>query len=561
MILSLQAFAPAALLLAGGIWLLVRPGANVFVLLQVLALAALVRVATLGAAALTVPVYTPLRGLPLVLRFDGLSLFMAISAVASVLLLSLPWINDRERHLPFGWLALGELGAVGGILAGDLPGLAVGWGFAVAALLMLVLMPHPRAGELVRPTTPVARTLVLQLGAAAVLLAGAVGVEALAGTTTYDAIPVGALDSRTGLLLVASPLLVLATLAGLIRACRRPATAAVMVCGVLLPLATYLLARTYDLAQGRPLPGSVSAGLVVGGGVGATLYALYSRWAPVLGSTVARLLSSLGLLLVVGFASGGPAALAALLTGFLALEAAAAGSLVLLDTAGGRLPGRGRLPRPVMAMLALVPPGILAGLAVGLALDSRLLVARHLLDQGTTGVLLALPVMVATLLVAAGAFAATRFGGGTVPGVRGVVQLVLLAVAAMGLQLASPRLLDRVTELAAAASHAPLADVRSTARTAVPGGLAGSLVIVLSVALLAGAALAPGFYTVRDGVRVAPDLLPPRIAVTPEIALRRAVAGAAVRAKKVGGTMRAHSGVVVAGAWALAAALVMLGSR
>ena len=561
MILSLQALAPAALLLVGGLWLLVRPGPNVFVLVQVLALGTLVRLALLVSAAITVPVYNPLPDVPLVMRLDETSVFFAITAVAAALVVSLPWVNDRGRALPYGWMALAEFGAVGAILAGDLPGMAVGWGVAVAALLLLVLVPNPGTRELRRPSAAVTRTLVLHLGAAAVLLAGAVGVEALAGTTAFDAIPVGALDTRTGLLLAASSVLVLGTLAGLIRACRQPATAAVMVCAVLLPLAVYVLTRTFDLAEGRPLPGPVNSALVLGGGVGAILFALYALWAADLGSTVARLLNALGLLLVAAFGIGGSGGLVALLLGFLSLEVVAGAALVLLDAGGGRLPGRGPLPSWAMGIAALLPLAALAGTGLAMGLDARLLVARRLFELGILGLLLVVPVLLAMLLVAAGAVAAGRFGGGRVEGVRRVAQLLTAAVALVGMQLASPWLLDRAVALAAEAGHVPVADVRSTASASLPGALVAGAIVVLVLALVAMAALFPRVYSPKDGLRRAPDLLPPRLAVAPEIAARRLLIVAVQRAKKVAGGLREHARWVVVGSWVVALAAVALVSR
>ena len=59
MSLSLQAFAPAVLLLVGGIVLLLRPDATLFFAVQAVALAALLRLSQLSVATLTVPVYDP----------------------------------------------------------------------------------------------------------------------------------------------------------------------------------------------------------------------------------------------------------------------------------------------------------------------------------------------------------------------------------------------------------------------------------------------------------------------------------------------------------------------
>ena len=395
MSLSLQAFAPAALLLLGGLALLLRPDATLFVAVQAATLAVLLRLSQLSVATLTVPVYDPLPDAPLLLHLDRISLFFATTAVTAGLLVALPWIGDRRRVLPFGWLALAEFGAVGGIVSGNFQGLAAGWGVAVAALLMLVLMPQPVSGELGRLTVPVTRTLVLQLTAAAMVLLAAVAVEVVTGTANYDAVPVGAIDARTQALLVTGPVLALATLAGLLRACRRPATAVVMVTAVVLPISTYTLARTIDLAEGRALPTAARLTLIAAGGVGATLYGVYALWAPDLGATVARLLNSLALLLVVAYALGGSGALVALLVGFMSLEVVAGAALVLVDAGDGRLPGTGLAPRWALGVLALLPLAGLAGLVLAMSLDARLLVLRSFLDLGGRGYL-----VVALLLAA-----------------------------------------------------------------------------------------------------------------------------------------------------------------
>ena len=558
MILSLQALAPAALLLAGGLWLLVRPGANVFVLVQLLTLGALARLYQLTGAGITVPLYSPLPDVPLDLRLDAYSLFFATVAVGAAFLVSLPWINDRERRLPFGWLVLAEFGAVGAILAGDLPGLAVGWGVAVAALLMLVLVPDPAARELRRPSEAVTRTLVLHLGAAAVLLAGVVGVEALAGTTAYDAIPVGALDTRTGLLLAASPVLVLATLAGVIRACRRPATAAVMICGVLLPLAVYVMVRTFDLAEGRPLPPLVNSALVLGGGLGAVAYGLYALWSPDLGSALARLLNGLGLLLVAAFGVGGAGGLVALLVGFVALEVCSAAALLLLDGGAGRLPGRGPLPGWGLALVALLPLASVLGL--GLGLDARLLLARRLFDQGLLGVVLTIPMILAVVVIGLAAVAGGRFGGGTLIGRRRTFEVILAAALPLAAQLAAPALIDRLAVMAAQAAHASAADVRSTTAASIPGTALGAGFLLAAVVAVAGLAAA-GLYSATDGLRGAPDLLPPRSAVAPEIAARRAVGLGAARARAVAAGFRPHGRWVFVACWAVALGALVLGAR
>ncbi len=90
MTLSLQAFAPAALLLGGGLLLLLRPGATLYVVIQALTLVALLRLSQLAATAVTVPLYDPLTDAPLQLRLDRLSLFFATAGVLAALLVSLP---------------------------------------------------------------------------------------------------------------------------------------------------------------------------------------------------------------------------------------------------------------------------------------------------------------------------------------------------------------------------------------------------------------------------------------------------------------------------------------
>jgi hypothetical protein len=562
MILALQAFAPAALMLAGGLLLLLRPSATIYVVVQVAALLALLRLSQLATATLTIPLYEPLTDIPLLLRVDRLSLFFATTGVAAALLLSIPWVGDRDREIPFGWLALAQFGAVCAILSGNLQGLAAGWGTAVAALLMLVIMPHPGASELRRPARAVTRNLVLQLGGAVLLLAGAVAVDATAGTAGYDAIPVGALDARTSLLVTAAPLIALATIAALVRACRRPAAAAVMVTAVMLPMSTYVLARSYDLAGGRPLPNTGAMILVGIAGLLAAMIAAHAIWAPDLGAAVSRLLGALGLLLVVAFGLGGAAGLVALLGGYISLEVVGGAMLVILEAGSGRLPGGGNMPRWAAGVLALVPLAALAGLAVGFALDARLLLFRGLVELGFLGALVGAPVLTAVLAIAAAAWASARFGGGDLRGRRGVVQVVLAIAALVSAELAAPLLRDTAVALAAAASRVPVADVRSGAGAALPATPVALVVVTLVLAAVGLVAARPRAFSATDGLRHAPDVLPPKIAVVVEIVLRRLTLAVSQRVAALArGTGRRTRGALLSATWLAATLLVLLAGR
>jgi hypothetical protein len=562
MILSLQAFAPAALLLAGGILLLLRPSATVFFVVQLAALVALLRLSQLATVALTVPLYEPLADIPVQLRLDRLSLFFATTAVAGALLVSLPWIGERDHEVPFGWLALAEFGALSAILAGNLQGLAAGWGIAVAGLLMLAVIPQPGVRELRRPSRAVTRNLVLQLGGAVLLMTGAVAVEAIAGTAGYDAIPVGAVDDRTGLLLAAAPILALATLAGMIRACHRPAIAAVMLTSVTLPMSAYVLARTVDLAGGRLLPSPGALVLVAVSGVMAALYGAYAMWAPDLGAAVSRLLNALGLLLVAAFGLGGSSGLVALISGYISLELVAGALLVLLHAGSGRLPGGGPLPRWAVGVVALVPLAALAGLALGFGLDARLLLLRRLVELGPVGGLVGAPIAASVLAIAAGAWAAARFGGGRLRDRRGVLQVAMALLALVGAEVAAPILRDAAVTLAAAASRTPVADVRSSAGAALLAQPWAFLVVVLVLSGLGLVGARPRAFSSHDGLRKAPDVLPPTIALVPEIIARRVTASAWRRLSALAGhTGRGVGLSLLAGAWVAATLVVLLAGR
>jgi hypothetical protein len=560
MSLSLQAFAPAAVLLLGGLALFFRPSPTVFALVQVAALAALLRLSQLSAATVSIPVYDPVPDVPLVLRLDRLSLFFATTAAAAALLVALPWVGDRRRSLPFGWLAFAEFGAVGGILSGNLQGLAAGWGVYVAALLMLVLVPQPAERVIGRLSGAVTRTLVVQLAAAAFVLLAAVAIEAVTGTANYDAVPVGAIDGRTQALLVAAPILSLATIAGLLRACRRPATAVLMVTAVVLPLAAYTLARTVDLAEGRALPGVAGPLVIVAAALAATAFGVYAMWAPDLGATLARLLNALALLLVAAYGLGGSGALVALLVGFMSLEVVAGAALGLLDAAGGRLPGTGPVPRWLLAILALLPLAAVAGLFNGLGLDARLVLVRRVADAGLAGYLVAVPLVTAVAAILAGSVAATRFGGGQVRGPRSLGQLGLAAAALIAVQLFAPLLRDVAAALAAAAARVPPADVRSTASAIEPGP--GLEVVTLAGLLLLGVIAARrDVFTAEEGIRRAPDMLPPPLAVAPEVMARRAFAGAASRLGQARALVAVHPRWAIVVAWGIAAVVVVFAAR
>ncbi|MGI8610646.1 MAG: hypothetical protein ACR2MY_15720 [Candidatus Dormibacteria bacterium] len=561
MSLSLQAYAPAALLLVGALVLLLRPNATIFVAVQAGTLVALLRLSQLSASTLTLAVYEPLPDVPLVLRLDRLSLFFATTAVAAALVVALPWIGDGARRLPLGWLVLAEFGTVGGILAGNLQGLAAGWGVFAAALMMQVLVPQPIGGELGRLSGVVTRTLVLYLAGAALMLLAAVAIEAVSGTANYDAVPVGAIDGRIQGLLVTAPVLALATIAGLLRACRRPATAAIMVTAVALPMSVYTLARTIDLAEGRVLPGAAGAALILGAGLGATVFGLYAMWAPDLGATIGRLLNSLALLLVAAYALGGSGGLVALLVGFMSLEVVAGVALVLLDAGDGRLPGAGPAPTWVLGILALLPLAGIGGLVLAMSLDARLLVLRRLTELGPIGYMLALPLITAVVTILAGSIAAGRFGGGRVSSRRRLAQLVLASAALVGVELAAPVLRDLAVSLASGAARVSVADVRSASMAAVPGPLLGGALLVGVLGLVAAAAARRDVYDVKDGVRQSPDLLPPPIAVTPEIVARRVVTRGASR---LGGGVRlaaAHPRWSMTLAWLAATSVVLFAAR
>jgi hypothetical protein len=562
LILSLQAFAPAALLLAGGLVLLLRPSATIFVVVQALTLVALLRLSQLASVAITVPVYDPVVDAPLLLRLDRLSLFFATAGVAAALLVALPWVGGRGSRVPFGWIGLGQFGAVAAILAGNLQGLAAGWGIAAGALLMLVVMPSAPGRDLRRPSQAATRNLVLQLGGAILLLAGAVGVEAIAGTASYDAVPIGAVDSRTGLLLAAAPILALAGLAGLIRLCRTAAAAALFLTGVTLPMSVYVLARTFDLAGGHPLAGPVPALLVLAAGIGASLSATFALWAPDLGSTISRLLNSLGFTLVAAFGLGGATGLTALLVGFMSIQVVAGATLVMADAGGGRLAARGPVSGWLLGVAALVPLAALAGLAAGLALDTRLLVLRQLVEAGPGGILLGLPLLVAVLVGLVASWGAGRFGGGTVAGHRGVIEVGLAAAAVLAIEAAGPILRDLAVSLAAASARTPLPDLRSSVNSAVPGTLLGLTFELLLLGVITTLVTRRATYSADEGLRRVPDMLPPRIAVVPEIALtgliraghRRALAFAA----ELGPAARF---AVLAAAWGAALLAVVLVGR
>jgi hypothetical protein len=562
LILSLQALAPAAFLLAGGLVLLIRPSVTIYALVQAVTLVALLRLSQLATVAITVPVYEPVTDAPLMLRLDRLSLFFATAGVAATLLIALSMLGARGRRVPFGWIALGQFGAVAAILAGNLQGLAAGWGIAVGALLMLVVMPSAPGRDLRRPSQAATRNLVLQLGGAILLLTGAVAVEAIAGTASYDAVPVGAVDSRTGLLLAAAPILALAGLAGLIRLCRTAAAAALFLTGVILPVSVYVLARTFDLAGGRPLAGPVPALLVLAAGIGAALSATFALWAPDLGSTISRLLNSLGFGLVAAFGVGGATGLAALLVGFMSLQAVAGSTLVMTDAGGGRLPARGAMRGWLLGVAALVPVAALGGLAVGLALDTRLLLFRRLVELGPAGAVLGLPLLVAVLVALVACWGAGRFGGGTVASRRGLLEVGLAAGAVIVVEAAGPVLRDLAVSLAAAAARAPLPDLRSSVASSVPGALVGLALELLVVGGITALVARRATYSAAEGLRRVPDLLPPRIAVIPEILLARLTRALQRRATSFATDLGPGARfAVLAAAWGTALLAVVLVGR
>ncbi|MFN2465644.1 MAG: hypothetical protein ABR598_05195 [Candidatus Dormibacteria bacterium] len=561
MILSLQAFAPAAILLLGGVVLLVRPSATMYVVVQVLALLGLLRLSQLATSTVPVPLYEPLADVPVMLRLDRLSLFFATAGVVAAVLIALPRVGARAPHPPYGWLALAQFGAISAIMAGNLQGLAAGWGMAVAAILMLVVMPHPRGGELRRPSRSATRTLVVQLGGAVLLLTAAVAVEGIAGTAGYDAVPTGVVDNRVALLLVAAPFLALASTAGLIRLCRSPNAAALMFTGVTLPMSTYALARTFDLAAGVPLGGVAAATLTLASGCLALLWAASALWAPDLGATLCRALNALALALVSAFALGGPTGIVALLVGFLSLQLVAGASLMVIDAGGGRLPGQGDLPRWVLGVAAVSPLAALGGLVLGLGLDARLMILRRLVETGAAGALLGPPLVLTAIVLLAAAWAAGRFGGGTVEGRRAAAQLLVPSLTLLVAAGAEPSLRDLALSLGAASARVPLAELRSGVSASLPGarlGAALGLAVMGVIVLVAARA----WFHPTEGLRGSPDMLPPRLAVAPGIIVSRTLRSAWHAASAIGtGAGPGVKLVLAAFTWAAAVLFVVLVRR
>ena len=294
-----------------------------------------------GAGSLVLPVYEPLPGIQLVLRVDHLGLFFAGLGVAAGLLVSLPWLlRPLRRHRPHqGWVLLAQAGMILVALAGGLETLAAGWAMTATALCLLVLVSRLDAsGRLVGGGSALWH-IALQFSGALLLLAAAVTVEVAAGTGGFDAVPVGAIDSRAFLLALA-PVLALLGLGATARAMRDPIGTALAVGSVSVPMACYLLVRLYDLGDGRLPDARLGAAMAVIGGVACLWFAVSSLWAVDLGATLTRLVQATAALLLVAAGAGSGLGVAAVAIGAISVCLGASLAYAVIDA------GRGRLPSP-----------------------------------------------------------------------------------------------------------------------------------------------------------------------------------------------------------------------
>ena len=477
MSLQLEVVGPCLILLVGGLLTLLRPAGIIFVAAEAAALFLLVRLWQVsGAGSLVLPVYEPLPGIQLVLRVDHLGLFFAGLGVAAGLLVSLPWLlRPLRRHRPHqGWVLLAQAGMILVALAGGLETLAAGWAMTATALCLLVLVSRLDApGRLVGGGSALWH-IALQCSGALLLLAAAVTVEVAAGTGGFDAVPVGAIDSRAFLLAAAAPVLALLGLGATARAMRDPIGTALAVGSVSVPMACYLLVRLYDLGDGRLPDARLGAAMAVIGGMACLWFAVSSLWAVDLGATLTRLVQATAALLLVAAGAGSGLGVAAVAIGAISVCLGASLAYTILDAGKGRLPSLGAGAAAPLAtavsVAALLSLAWTAGIGGGLATATRFATIQAGLGAGGVAALATLPALVGTVVMLYAAYGAGRFGGGGAPSATDAARLVLIGVALPATSGAALAIVyPIVVPLAAGALRITSAEVSNALATSLTG--------------------------------------------------------------------------------------------
>ena len=571
MTLQLEVIGPCLILVAGGLLTLLRPMGAIFVVAEAASLFLLVRLWQVsGVGSLVLPLYEPLPGIQLVLRVDHLGLFFAGVGVTAGLLISLPWLlRPFRRHRPHqGWVLLAQAGMILVTLAGGLETLAAGWAMTATALCLLVLVSRlDTSGRLVGGNTALWH-IALQFSGALLLLAAAVTVQVVAGTGGFDAIPVGAVDSRAFLLAVAAPVLAILGLGATARAMRDPIGTALAVASVSVPMACYLLVRLYDLGDGRLPDPRFGAALAVIGGVVCLWFAVSSLWAVDLGATLTRLVQAAAALLLVAAGSGSGLGVAAVAIGAISVCLGVSLAYAVIDAGRGRLPSLGTGERvsggaiPLAMAVSLV--GLLAlawagGVGGGLGTATRIATIQAGLGAGGFAALAAVPALVATVVMLYAAYGAGRFGGGALPSATDVVRLVVVGVALPATSVAALTVVyPIVVPLAAGALRITTGEVSNALQTSPSGSIAVIGLFLLPILVAAILARPGGWLNTWRGLPGAPGYLPPPLTVAPRVWSARLTDRAADPLRRLADSVRRHP--LLAATAVVAAALAMLDS-
>lgn len=558
MTLQLEVIGPCLVLLAGGLLFFIRPAGVVLVVAEAACLALLLRLWQLSSAgSLVLPLYEPLPEVQLVFRVDHLGIFFAAVGAAAGLLVSAPWLVNplRSRRPYLGWLLLAQAGMANVALAGGLETLAAGWAMAMAALCLLVLDRRVHRGGSPAPASAI-WFLAPQVGGALLLLAGAATVEVSAGTGGFDAIPVGAIDSRAFVLMAVAPVVALLGLGAMVRALRDPLGCGLAVAGVVMPMSCYLLVRLYDLGDGRLPDPRLGAAIVVVGGLASLGFALSSLWAVDLGAALTRVVEAAAALLLVAAGSGSGLGVAAVATGAISVGLGASLAFAVLDAGHGRLPsypaGRARLPATLATVAVLLALAWMGGLGGGLSTAFRISALQAALSPGGVLGLAALPALVGTAIMVYAAYGAGRFGGGALPSATDLVRLLLLGAALPATSLAAGSVIyPVVAPMAAGALRIPEAEVSNALATSPAGNPLLLLLFVPVIVVLAVLVRPGGRLDLRQGLPGAPGFLPPRLTVVPRILLARLSDRSRPAATSAVATLSRH-GVLVAAALLLA---------
>jgi formate hydrogenlyase subunit 3/multisubunit Na+/H+ antiporter MnhD subunit len=471
---------------------------------------------------LTAALYNPMPGVPLQLRIDRLALLFATLALAIGFVATAGDLGSPRRRTSRSraMLLIAQASLMVTLFAGSLTALALGWAGLFIATALAMTMPQ------VQPARSRATLAFVAWGGvgAILLLTGAAAAEAGAGTASLESIPAAAIGATNYLLIVAAPVLALLGLPLLLRGMKDPITAAVGLCAITIPASVYIMLRAVDLTEGQQPAHWVATGLVAAGAAAALASAVSSLWAVDLGARAMRLLQAHAALVVVAFGLGGSLGYGAVIVLTINLATGAAVLLAFLAAYNARLP---RWSAGTSWQAAAAATGTwltvawVGGLPVGFATTARILLTRAALGADWPRLVLALPALLALLVMAFSAVVSLTIQDGAharraLPvGALILPVTILVAISLLGTAFLVPPLLPMVAD----ATRIDTVGLRSAVQLALPA----TLVMATAGAMLALAAIVlPWLGKWTAGWEPRPIFFfPPRASVLPLIWARR----------------------------------------